>query len=116
MLAPARPKLGRILAGTAALWALGAATILIKKLGYTTTLLAGEPDVFSAGRLMLVLKTYGLNLKALVWPNDLAVSYGWRQPESFLQTQVILGGIAMVLTCLALWKLRHRRSIVLGLA
>jgi tetratricopeptide (TPR) repeat protein len=64
---------------------------------------------------MLVLNGYWLNLKTLAWPTNLALSYGPLRPERFLHGPVILGGVALCLTCLTLWKLRRFRLVLFGL-
>ncbi len=109
------PRFWRILYGTAALWAISAAAIVLKILGSQSDRLAKEAPVFSADRLALVLKVYWLNLKTLVWPTDLALSYEAATPARFRDGEVLLGGIAIGLTCWALWKLRRRKWILLGL-
>ena len=109
-----RPKAWKIVYGTAPLWAIGVLTVLIKGPG-GDAVLAREAGALSAQRLMLVLNVYWLNLKTLAWPADLSLSYGRVKPESFLDGGVMLGGIAVCLTCLVLWKLRSRKLIVFGM-
>ena len=55
-----RPKLWRILRGTAALWIIGAATIAIKQAGECAEV-GGQPEILFAHRLMLVFNVYWLN-------------------------------------------------------
>ncbi len=109
-----RPKLWRIVCGTAALWAIGMATVVLKKLGEGSNL-ADQPGAFSAERLMLVLNVYWLNLKTLVCPKDLALTYERIMPESFFETEVVLGGMAIGLTCLVFCILRRRNLVFFGL-
>jgi len=131
-----RPKAWKVLCGTSALWVMGVATVVIKWLGGRDTELAGaarffsavierfdyimgiparEPAALSIERLMVILNVYWLNLKTVVWPTRLAICHSKVRPQSFLDTQVILGGIAVGLTCLVLWKLRRHKLILFGL-
>jgi len=114
MLALSGPKWRRILGGTAALWAMGLVTVVVKGLG-TDAALAKDIGVFTARRLMLILTVYWKDLASIAWPKDLSISYPPVRPESFLDVEVILGGAAVCLTCLAIWKLRARKSILFGL-
>jgi len=114
LLTPARPKWRTILYGTAPLWAIGMLTLAIKGPGHHAVL-AREVGTLSPQRLMLVLKVYWLNLHTLAWPTELALSYGRLTPEGFLDGDVILGGIAACLTCLALWKLRRQVLVLFGM-
>lgn len=114
LLTPAKPKWRTILCGTAPLWAIGIITLAIKGPG-DEAVLAREVGTLSPQRLMLVLKVYWLNLHTLAWPTELALSYGRLTPESSLNAEVILGGIAVCLTCVALWKLRRQALILFGL-
>jgi len=107
------PRLRRILYGTSPLWAIGMLSVVIKGLGHEAAL-AREVGAFSAQRLMLVLNVYWLNLTTLVWPTSLSLSYGRLRPDSFLDPEVILGGIALGLTCAVLWKLRRRKLVLFG--
>lgn len=110
-----RPKLWKILTGTSALWVIGAATIVIKKLGANPETTAAQPGVFSAEWVALVLNTYWVNLKTLAWPTSLAVSYSPLRPEGLLSVDVILGVAAVGLTGVLLWSLRRRKLILFGL-
>ncbi len=114
MITLARPKLWKILSGTSLLWLIGAATIVIKRLGYIgeTSALGG---VFSGEWLALVLRTYWLNLKTLARPTKLALSYEWFVPTTLLQTDVIFGGVALIVTCALAWRLRRRKLLLFGL-
>ena len=42
-----------------------------------------------------VFLVFWLNLKTLLWPTELAVHYAWPVPDSFLEADVILGGISL---------------------
>jgi len=114
VLTMARPRLSKIVRGTAALWALGIATIVIKKLGPGGDATPLAP-IFSAEWLMLALRTYWMNLTTLVWPTRLAILYEWIRPESFLEKEVVLGGVVIGLTCLLMWKSRGKALIIFGL-
>ncbi len=109
-----RPKLGRILRGTFALWLIGAATVVIKVLGPTGpqvempwSLLARQPGVVLAG--------YWLNLKTLVWPTNLSLSYEYIWPDNLPLAQVVLGAIAVVATFILLWCVRRRTRLLFGI-
>ena len=110
-----RPRFWKILRATAALWVIGAVTVVVKLLGESWSFMPEQPGWFSAERLMLALNVYWLNLKSLVWPRGLTFSYGWLTPESFLDAEVILGGVALCLTLAILWKLRRRPLVLFGL-
>lgn len=111
----ARPKLRRIFFGTCALWAIGVATIVVKKLGDVAE---SEPgfELFDAKHLMLVLNVYWLNCKTLVWPTLLTVDYWKIDPRGFGDAEVVLGATALVLTCLVGWMLRRQKLVLFGLA
>ena len=109
------PKFWRIVRGTSALWVIGVATIVIKRFWALKEATVVEPGIFSAEWLMLILNVYWVNLKKLAWPTKLAVSYSSLSPESLLAAEVILGGIAVVLTLLILWSVRRRKLLLYGL-
>ncbi len=111
----ARPTLWRILRNTGVLWVIGIATIVVKRVCEFLDLSDTAEPLFSIQRLMLVLKVYWLNVKTLVWPTGLAVSHDWTFPQNLLEREVVLGGIALALTCVVLWKLRQRKLILFGL-
>lgn len=115
MLTLSPPRFRKILYGTAALWPMSVATIVIKKLGYNANLLVEEAAFFSVERLVVVLNVYWLNLKTLVWPTPLAISYELTLDASFRIPGAILGGIAVGLTGLALWGLRRQKLVLFGL-
>jgi len=109
-----RPKTWKILWGTAPFWAIALVAVLLKGSGHEPVL-AREVGSFEPERLMLVLNVYWLNLKTLVWPTDPSLSHALLRPESFLETEVILGAVAVGLTLLALWTLRRRKLVLFGL-
>ncbi|NQT17345.1 MAG: hypothetical protein HQ582_31615, partial [Planctomycetes bacterium] len=109
-----RPKFRRILYGTATLWIIGAATIVVKRAGEVTGVV-GQPDLLSADRLMLVANVYWLNLQTLLCPTRLGFGYPMVAPESFLDAEVLLGLIAIGLTLVALWTFRRRTGVLFGL-
>jgi len=111
-----RNKLRRIISGTLALWLIGVATIVLKKLGDATDPTVPEFGILSSKRLLVVLNVYWLNLSTLAWPRHLVVDYWNVDPSGFWNGGVILGGLAIVLTCLVVWMLRRRRAVVFGLA
>jgi tetratricopeptide (TPR) repeat protein len=111
----ARPKLRRIFYGTFALWAIGVATVVIKKLGSEGDFVAQQVGMFSTERLALVLNVFWLNLKTLVWPTQLAIEYADARPQSFPDTGIILGVIAVGLLCAVLWTLRRQKLALFGL-
>ncbi len=108
-------KLWKILYGTAPLWAISAATIVIKKLGTDGNPLSDKVGVFSFERLLMVLKVYWMNLRTLVRPTHLAIEYPSVTVQGWIDAQVILGGIAVVLTCALLWLVRRQMLILFGL-
>jgi protein O-mannosyl-transferase len=110
-----RLGLRKIIYGTWVLWVIGALTIAVKKLGPTDELLADQAGVFSIQRLMLVLDVFRLNLQTLVWPSDLAILYADSPSRSLLDLGVIVGGLAVGLSGLLLWKLRRHKPLVYGL-
>jgi tetratricopeptide (TPR) repeat protein len=109
-----KPRLRRIFTGTVALWAIGVATIVIKRFGESDDVQI-LPTAFSPERAMLILNIYWLNLKTLFWPTRLALYYDWEYPQGFLDSKVILGGVTLLLTFAILWKLRRRTLVLFGL-
>jgi len=108
-------KWRRILCGTSLLWVVGVATILVKKAGDSIHPRPELIEGFSIQRPMIVLHVYWLNLKTLLWPHDLTIDYPRVKPQSFFDQGVILGVIAVGLTCAVLWGLRRRRLAFFGL-
>jgi len=111
----ARPKLRRIICGTFALWAISVTTVVIKRLGPEVASSAHQAGMTAVERLALVLSVYWLNLKALVWPTHLSIAYAKARPQAFFDAEVILGVIAVGLTCAGLWKLRRQKLALFGL-
>ncbi len=109
-----RPRGRRIACSSAPLWAIGVAAVVIKKLGkgHDTEVIA---HVFSTEWLMSILKLYWTNTRAVFWPRNLALTYEWTRPESFLDVEVILGATVAALTGVALWMFRRRPLALFGL-
>ena len=114
VLVSAKPTSWRTIVRTAPFWAVGVATIVIKKVGEFSDS-PHEVDAFSPDRLMLVLNVYWLNLSTLVWPTGLSVFRPGVRPLGYGDAGVILGGVAVGLTCLVLWAIRRQRPALLGL-
>ena len=113
LLMPARPKLRDTAAATAGLWIIALFTLSIKSPA-TDAVLAREVATFSAHRVMLVLNAYWLNISSVFRPTELALAYPRLTPTGFLQTEVMLGGTAVCLTCALLWSLRRHALILFG--
>ena len=106
-----RPKWRRIIWGTSALWVISFITFAVKKLGEVPT--PGKtfgPPMLSGEWLSTVLTMPWLNLKALVWPTNLCIYYGWPRPQSFFELEVILGVTTLGLASLLLWAMRRPRQ------
>jgi len=109
-----KPRLGRILRGTAALWLIGAVTVALK------TLLPDGPRseapwTFWLGQPGVVLAGYWLNVASLAWPTKLSLSYPFIWPDNLPLGQVALGAIAAVATVVLVWLVRRRTLILFGL-
>ena len=109
-----RPKLGRVLLGTFALWIIGAATVAVRvmlpgshKSDLPWWILARQPGV--------VLVGYWQNLKTLAWPRGLGLSYEFIAPDDLPLGQLILGLLAAVATCWLIWIVRRRPLVLFGL-
>ena len=109
------PKFRKIVGATAALWVIGVATVVIKKTGPSAELLSDQAAFLSIERLTLALNVYLLNLKSLVWPTNLAISYELSLPEGSRIPGAFLGAVAVILTGVGLWSLRRRKLIFFGL-
>jgi protein O-mannosyl-transferase len=111
-----RDKLSRIVRGTSALWAIGVATIVLKKMGDATDPTVAEFGVFSYQRLLVILNVYWLNLKTLAWPGHLTIDYWNVAPAGFAEPGVILGALAIGLTLALIyilwWKLLPRTALL----
>jgi tetratricopeptide (TPR) repeat protein len=109
-----KPKLGRILRGTLALWLIGAATCVVKILIPSGPRVA-MPWVTLAKQPGVVLAGYWLNLKTLAWPTKLSLSYEYIWPDDLPVAQVALGAVAAAATCVLIWIVRRRTRILFGL-
>ena len=111
-------KWARVFSSTAPLWLIGIATIASKILGSNEPLAAQSSPVLSSQQLMLIAKVVWLNFKSLAWPVELALSYGAYDkflPHSFLETEVILGGLVLAAAAFGLWILRRETLPLFGL-
>ena len=104
-----------MLAGTAPLWLIGLATLLIKGRDTPAASLASLPAVFSFDWLSLVLAAYWLNIKTLFWPRQLGILYEWILAGGVPPSQLVLGGLSIGLTLLLVWRLRRQRVLAFGL-
>jgi len=109
------PKLRKLLTGASVLWLIAAATILGKGHYVPADATATVPRVFSYEWLLMIVSAYGLNLKTVVWPAELGILYEWFPSYGFRRGELILGGIAIVVTAALLWMLRRRTVTVFGL-
>ncbi len=101
---------------TGALWLIGAATVLIKLLGRDAESNVLESGISVVERLRLAVSVYGLNLKSLFWPSELAFHYSRVKADSFLDPTFLFGVLCVGATCATLWTLRWKRMLVFGLA
>ncbi len=115
LLTLAKPRRRKVIAGTAALWVIGATALVIKVLCRNAESIVLESGISVPERLRLVLSVYWLNVKSLVWPSELAVYYSRVKPGTFLTPTVVLGAMAAAATCLAMWKLRRQKVLLFGL-
>ncbi|MHC4405287.1 MAG: tetratricopeptide repeat protein [Planctomycetota bacterium] len=113
VLSPSRPGFRRILAATAALWVIAAATVVVKRTGYPVDT-SDLPPVFSYQWLTLIASLFWLNLQTLAWPANLTILYNWPSPQAFGDLEATLGLVALSLTCLILWLLRRRKLVLFG--
>ena len=110
-----RPKLRRIVSGTAGLWIVAMATIVMKLLSERKDPMEPQFGFLSWEQLVAMVKVYGWRIRPLVWPADFSISYYNVDTTSFLDLEFLFGAIAMAVTGLALWMLRRRTIVVFGL-
>lgn len=110
-----RPRFWRILRGTALLWIIGAATVVLKGRDSPMEAIGTMPSVFSAQWVMLIVTVYLLNLGTLIWPAKLGILYEWVPSCGFRTSQLVLGSMAIGLTLLMLWRVRRRPVPCFGL-
>ena len=113
VLTPSRSGKWKIVYRTGGLWAIGVATAILKKLGPVGDM-RYVPEMFSPQWAVLILIVYWLNLKSLVWPTQLGLFYGCPAAESYLDPEILVGGLLIGLTPLVLWLLRRRRLALFG--
>ncbi len=100
---------GRILAGTGALWLIGAATVVGKWLCHAADLAYTGPKISLAQRPLVVLSVYALNLRTIVWPRTLTLLYPHKVPAGFQQPDVLAGAVLILMTLIVLWLIRRNR-------
>ena len=106
----------RLISGTAGLWILTGLTIFLK-LHDRADLNPGirieaSRSVFE--RLGLVVSTYWLNLKTLLWPAKLALLYPQHDVGALPIGKICLGLAAGVLSLFLFWICRRRRIVLFG--
>jgi len=112
-----KPRLGKMVRGEIALWAVGVVVVLGKMFRVGVASGTDPLPLVPARQLRLALEVYWLNVRSLFWPTRLAVSYDNRTfPTSFLDREVILGIVLVVLTGLLLWTLRRKKIVLFGVA
>ncbi len=120
LLARRRPRWWRLVAADAPLWAVGAATIVLK---VTEPVSASAAELRTglsiSQRLLVAVNLYPMNLRAVLWPDRLSTQYPWRVPQGLLDPWVLWGLAAIAGTVAAGVLLRRRRAgaaLVAGLA
>lgn len=111
--------IGRIVAGSALVWAVAAGAIVLKFIGESAPEGARAADptmtVTLAERLALVPDEFRRNLMTLVWPGDPTLLYPREAPATFFSAGPLIGlGLGLVALA-ALWLLRRRPLPLLGL-
>ena len=103
----------RMALGTAPMWGIAVATFVTKT--------CGEPEPIVSlvhmtvqGRIMIGLSALWLNMKSLVWPDNLCLYYDWIYPSGCLDHRVLLGTALLLLGLVGLWWLRRRPFILFG--
>lgn len=109
-----RPKLRRIAAGTAALWAIAVVTVLVKRASEGSDV-TGIPSPFSWDGVKVILNVYWLDLKVLVWPTGLTLHHEWPFPRGSRPIEAILGALAVLATIIVLWSVRRQKQPLFGL-
>lgn len=107
-------KWTRTLLAAAPLCVIAIATVITKTFGQPEETAVNLIEMSWVGRAMIGLNAYWLHLKTLVWPHPLCLYYDWLYPEGFLDVDVLLGIVAVVLTLGTLWSFRRHRPIVFG--
>ncbi len=110
---------GRIVVGSALVWAVAAGAIALKFIGESGPPGARAADpvlaVTLAERLALVPDEFRRNLMTLVWPGDPTLLYPREVPATFFSAGPLIGlGLGLVAMA-ALWLLRRRPLPLLGL-
>lgn len=76
---------------------------------------AAPPDLSIPERALVMLDTYQLNLRSVLWPAELTIAYPNAVPGTLLSPGVLLGALCLLLTTLALWFSRKTPMTCLGL-
>ena len=112
-----KPKLGKVVRGGLVLWGIGTAVVLGKVLRVGVVAGTDPLPLVPMQQLRLALEVYWLNVRSLFWPTQLAISYDNKTfPASFLDREVMLGMVLVVLTCLLVWMLRRKSIVLFGVA
>jgi Tfp pilus assembly protein PilF len=110
----------RIVAGSAALWAIAAAAVVLKVIGDGLSPAEHPADLVVnlglAGRLLVVPDLFRQNLMSLVWPKGLTLLYPQDIPASVLSAGFLAGLGLMALAVAVLWLLRRRGAAFFGVA
>lgn len=108
-----RPTQKQIIRGSAAMWVIAAVTFVLKLQDPNVGHL-GPGESLSINRVMLVPTVFWLNVKSLAWPTGLTVRYPQIEPESFLDSGVLLGVSVAIAIASLLWVCRHQRRVQFG--
>ncbi len=110
-----RPKLRRIASGTAGLWIVALATIVMKQLSERKVPADPQFAFLSWEQLVAMVKVCGWRIRPLAWPTNLSIEYYDVDATSVLDREFLLGAITVALAGLVLWKLRNRTIVAFGL-
>ncbi len=110
------PRLKRIALGTAPLWAVGVATVVIKAFDPLSPKAEFVREALTlAQRALFVPSVFARNLWALLWPRGLALAYPWEVPEGVGSPWFLAGVGVAAGTVAAVVLLRRHRLVAVGL-
>ena len=109
------PKFRRLAWSTSVLWAIGLATVVVKRISENLQPKELDFAALSWGHIIAIVKIYGLNLKTLVWPTRLSIDYTNVDHGTFQDIEFYIGAGCIALTGLCLWVLRYRKFVLFGL-